>query len=122
NALHFSQRYKQRAKFAAPVISQDPPNRSLLPMHHRKRSVSSFSLEKKARMRAVSEPHHNQTRTFVQSSRNGIFKSRQTRICCRCSQGIAQGLLSISPRSSTKLNCSPSSVASSSSTIMISPV
>src|SRR6476620_9604242 len=65
---------------------------------------------------------HNQTRTFGQSSRNGIFKSRQTKMCNRCSQGIAQGLLSTIPRSSTERNCSCSSVASSSRTIIISPV
>jgi len=88
DAADFGQRFAQRAKFPAPVLSQAPPRGSLLPTQHGKRGVSSFSLGEKARMRAVSAPHHNQTRTFGQSSRNGIFKSRQTRICCRCSQGI----------------------------------
>jgi len=58
DAADFGQRFAQRAKFPAPVLSQAPPRRSLLPMQHGKRSVSSFSLGKKARMRAVSAPHH----------------------------------------------------------------
>src|SRR5438128_1987865 len=70
DAAHFGQRFAQRAKFPAPVLSQAPPRRSLLPTQHGKRGVSSFSPggegEDEGRFRTASQPNPHFWPEFAQ--------------------------------------------------------